>query len=133
LNREIRGEQGRGNESDNENQEQIQGSSRRDSTLRALHSTLRNQDRPQGVPENETFRPVDQNRNFKLFLSLFVFRILNGLFVNTWFDPDETWQSLEVAHQTVFKVGAMTWYGLIGTMGLFLGNGERELEVQRIP
>ena len=54
--------------------------------------------------------PMDPYRNVKLFISLFLFRSLNGLFVNTWFDPDETWQSLEVAHQTVFGVGYMTWY-----------------------
>lgn len=54
--------------------------------------------------------PMDPYRNAKLFFSLFLFRSLNGLFVNTWFDPDETWQSLEVAHQTVFGVGYMTWY-----------------------
>lgn len=64
--------------------------------------------------QNTTTNP-DQNydiysRNFKLFLSLFLFRALNSLFVNTWFDPDETWQSLEVAHHTVWGVGAITWY-----------------------
>ncbi|KPJ19297.1 GPI mannosyltransferase 3 [Papilio machaon] len=41
-------------------------------------------------------------------LILFV-RILSVLFVQTWYVPDEYWQSLEVAHKQVFGYGALTW------------------------
>ncbi|KAL2920144.1 glycosylphosphatidylinositol anchor biosynthesis [Polyrhizophydium stewartii] len=40
---------------------------------------------------------------------LVVFRIANALAVRTHFDPDEFWQSLEVAHEFVFGVGYLTW------------------------
>ena len=40
---------------------------------------------------------------------LFVLRILNIILVQTWFVPDEYWQSLEVAHKLVFKYGCLTW------------------------
>lgn len=39
---------------------------------------------------------------------LFV-RILSVFLVNTWYVPDEYWQSLEVAHKHVFGYGALTW------------------------
>ena len=44
-----------------------------------------------------------------LYLLLFVFRIFNAFLVQTYFDPDETWQSLEVAHLKAFDVGYLTW------------------------
>jgi len=37
-----------------------------------------------------------------LFIGLVLFRILNSLFVVTYFNPDEYWQSMEVAHNKVF-------------------------------
>lgn len=46
---------------------------------------------------------------FKGFVILFIFRIFNSMIVSTWFDPDETWQSLEVAHNMVFGNGYLTW------------------------
>lgn len=45
----------------------------------------------------------------RLFLLLFVFRLFNAWIVQTFFDPDETWQSLEVAHFKAFDVGYLTW------------------------
>jgi phosphatidylinositol glycan class B len=45
----------------------------------------------------------------RLFLLLFLFRIFNSWIVQTYFDPDETWQSLEVAHLKAFNVGYLTW------------------------
>lgn len=38
-----------------------------------------------------------------VFLGLFAFRAFNALSVQTFFDPDETWQALEVAHEWVFQ------------------------------
>lgn len=40
---------------------------------------------------------------------LLVFRLLNSLVVQTMFNPDEYWQSLEVAHRMVFGYGYATW------------------------
>ncbi|CAI5747230.1 unnamed protein product [Peronospora destructor] len=37
------------------------------------------------------------------------FRIWNALFVRTSFNPDEYWQSTEVAHRLVFGYGYLTW------------------------
>ncbi|PKA55335.1 Dol-P-Man:Man(7)GlcNAc(2)-PP-Dol alpha-1,6-mannosyltransferase [Apostasia shenzhenica] len=38
-----------------------------------------------------------------------VFRALNSLLVQTYFNPDEHWQALEVAHRIVFGYGHLTW------------------------
>jgi phosphatidylinositol glycan class B len=38
----------------------------------------------------------------KLLILLLIFRIINCLIICTAFDPDEYWQSLEVAHRIVF-------------------------------
>ncbi|CAI5726728.1 unnamed protein product [Peronospora effusa] len=46
----------------------------------------------------------------RLFWALVVgFRIWNALFVRTSFNPDEYWQSTEVAHRLVFGYGYLTW------------------------
>ncbi|KAL5988042.1 Mannosyltransferase aptg1 [Asimina triloba] len=37
------------------------------------------------------------------------FRAVNALLVRTYFNPDEHWQSLEVAHRIVFGYGHLTW------------------------
>ncbi|KAG1361552.1 GPI mannosyltransferase 3 [Cocos nucifera] len=37
------------------------------------------------------------------------FRAANSLLVQTYFNPDEHWQSLEVAHRIVFGYGHLTW------------------------
>ncbi|XP_064606648.1 GPI mannosyltransferase 3-like [Liolophura sinensis] len=53
----------------------------------------------------------------QLFLGLFAFRTVNALLVQTYFVPDEFWQSQEVAHKMVFGYGYLTWewrYGLRG-------------------
>eukprot|EP01132_Coremiostelium_polycephalum_P005548 gene5548-6909_t len=34
---------------------------------------------------------------------------IDALMINTFFDPDEYWQSLEVAHKIVFGYGYLTW------------------------
>lgn len=38
-----------------------------------------------------------------LFLGLIVIRLVNAMLIQTYFVPDEFWQSLEVAHKMVFK------------------------------
>ncbi|WOL05414.1 GPI mannosyltransferase 3 isoform X1 [Canna indica] len=37
------------------------------------------------------------------------FRAANALLIQTYFNPDEHWQSLEVAHRIVFGYGHLTW------------------------
>ncbi|KAJ2851467.1 hypothetical protein IWW36_001106 [Coemansia brasiliensis] len=40
---------------------------------------------------------------------LLVLRIVNALLIQTYIHPDETWQSLEVAHRLAFGYGFVTW------------------------
>ena len=44
-----------------------------------------------------------------LFFRLLSFRLLCALLVQTYFSPDEYWQSLEVAHSMIFGYGCLTW------------------------
>lgn len=44
-----------------------------------------------------------------LFAKLVAFRIVNACLVQTFFQPDEFFQSLEVAHRIVFGYGWETW------------------------
>ncbi|KAJ2548845.1 glycosylphosphatidylinositol anchor biosynthesis [Coemansia sp. RSA 1933] len=44
-----------------------------------------------------------------LFLTLLALRLGNVYIVQTFTHPDETWQSLEVAHHAVFGYGFLTW------------------------
>ncbi|KAJ1732865.1 hypothetical protein LPJ72_003170 [Coemansia sp. Benny D160-2] len=44
-----------------------------------------------------------------LFLTLLALRLANVYAVQTFTHPDETWQSLEVAHHAVFGYGFLTW------------------------
>jgi hypothetical protein len=53
----------------------------------------------------------------KGFIVLYLFRIFNALMVTTWFDPDETWQSVEVAHNMVFGNGYLSWEWKKGIRG----------------
>lgn len=43
-----------------------------------------------------------------VFVILFV-RLLSVFLVQTWYVPDEYWQTLEVAHNQAFGYGALTW------------------------
>nr|XP_043629540.1 mannosyltransferase APTG1 isoform X2 [Erigeron canadensis] len=45
----------------------------------------------------------------KILLICLVFRMINSLFVQTYFNPDEHWQALEVAHRVTFGYGHLTW------------------------
>ncbi|KAK0549103.1 glycosylphosphatidylinositol anchor biosynthesis [Tilletia horrida] len=46
---------------------------------------------------------------FTLFAVLLSFRLLNAALTQTFFQPDEFWQSLEIAHRIVFGYGYQTW------------------------
>ncbi|CAH8370595.1 unnamed protein product [Eruca vesicaria subsp. sativa] len=45
----------------------------------------------------------------RIFMFCLAFRVVNALLIQTYFNPDEHWQSLEVAHRTVFGYGYLTW------------------------
>jgi len=45
----------------------------------------------------------------KHILALLGFRFLNAFIIQTFYVPDEYWQSLEVAHHAVFGYGHLTW------------------------
>jgi phosphatidylinositol glycan class B len=53
-----------------------------------------------------------------IFFSVFIFRILNSLYIKTYFDPDEYWQAQEVAHRLVFGYGYLTWEWSLGLRGI---------------
>lgn len=55
-----------------------------------------------------------RNNPLVLWLALFIFRFLNAALVRTYFDPDEYWQSIEIAHRHVFGFGAVTWDWISG-------------------
>jgi phosphatidylinositol glycan class B len=44
-----------------------------------------------------------------VFIGLVLFRGANALLANTYFQADEYWQSLEIAHKRVFGYGYETW------------------------
>jgi len=48
-----------------------------------------------------------RHNDAKVFAALLAFRLVNGLVVRTYFDPDEYWQSLEVAHALVFGCASL--------------------------
>ncbi|XP_037030520.1 GPI mannosyltransferase 3 [Bradysia coprophila] len=45
----------------------------------------------------------------KVFFGLLAVRILSVFIVQSWYVPDEYWQSLEVSHKLVFGYGHLTW------------------------
>ncbi|GET04188.1 GPI mannosyltransferase 3 [Rhizophagus clarus] len=51
--------------------------------------------------EKKTLNLILNNQN-RLLSYLILFRIINAIFTKTYFNPDEYWQSVEVAHYIVF-------------------------------
>eukprot|EP01104_Vermistella_antarctica_P003346 TRINITY_DN13515_c0_g1_i1.p1 TRINITY_DN13515_c0_g1~~TRINITY_DN13515_c0_g1_i1.p1 ORF type:complete len:762 (+),score=167.97 TRINITY_DN13515_c0_g1_i1:160-2445(+) len=48
-------------------------------------------------------------QEWRLFIALVCFRLINCFLVQTYFNPDEYWQGMEVAHRLAFGYGHMTW------------------------
>lgn len=44
-----------------------------------------------------------------IYPKLFLFRLINGLVLRTYFAPDEYWQAPEIAHSDAFGYGYRTW------------------------
>ncbi|GAB4845153.1 Mannosyltransferase aptg1 [Ancistrocladus abbreviatus] len=53
----------------------------------------------------------------KVFLLCLAVRVINALLLQTYFNPDEHWQALEVAHHIVFGYGHLTWEWKKGIRG----------------
>lgn len=62
----------------------------------------------------ESFPCLSERRVFLLCLAV---RVLNSLLVQTYFNPDEHWQALEVAHRIAFGYGHITWEWKKGIRG----------------
>ncbi|KAF7458728.1 GPI mannosyltransferase 3 [Cryptosporidium felis] len=45
----------------------------------------------------------------KIIFFIAIYRLLNGLIICTTYNPDEYWQSLEIAYRIVNKYGYLTW------------------------
>ncbi|KAK9824054.1 hypothetical protein WJX72_007382 [[Myrmecia] bisecta] len=55
--------------------------------------------------------------NLQLYAVCIGWRLLNALLIRTAFNPDEYWQSLEVAHRLAFGYGHLTWEWAAGLRG----------------
>ncbi|XP_052180477.1 mannosyltransferase APTG1 isoform X1 [Diospyros lotus] len=58
-------------------------------------------------PGASVFNPAFSSKN--VFLICLAVRMANALMVQTYFNPDEHWQALEVAHRITFGYGYLTW------------------------
>ncbi|GKD06168.1 GPI mannosyltransferase 3 [Tanacetum coccineum] len=59
--------------------------------------------------EEDRKQGASQFLSWKILLICIIFRMANSLFVQTYFNPDEHWQALEVAHRITFGYGHLTW------------------------
>lgn len=53
-------------------------------------------------------------KNSEVITLLILVRVSSVFLVQTWFVPDEYWQSLEVAHSFAFNYGYLTWEWVLG-------------------
>ena len=61
----------------------------------------------------------------KVWCAVLVFRLVNALLVRTYFNPDEYWQSLEIAHRLVFGYGYEYVQHCRETLSLHLAHDNR--------
>ncbi|XP_023535348.1 GPI mannosyltransferase 3 [Cucurbita pepo subsp. pepo] len=62
---------------------------------------------PSEKPKSQTYDDFCSTN--KLFVLCLAFRFANALLLQTYFNPDEHWQALEVAHRIAFGYGHLTW------------------------
>ncbi|KAG6959526.1 hypothetical protein JG687_00008754 [Phytophthora cactorum] len=60
-------------------------------------------------PLAEALKKTELPTTRVFWVGVAAFRLWNALFVRTSFNPDEYWQSTEVAHRLVFGYGYLTW------------------------
>ncbi|XP_061997160.1 mannosyltransferase APTG1-like isoform X1 [Rosa rugosa] len=85
---------------------------RQSSAVSSLANTRRTQNpiptkSQQEEKEGPQFDLLASPKNVYIFC--LAFRIVNALLVQTYFNPDEHWQALEVAHRITFGFGHLTW------------------------
>eukprot|EP01048_Picozoa_sp_COSAG05_P021833 COSAG05_NODE_4146_length_1653_cov_1.480051_1_plen_199_part_00 len=61
------------------------------------------------TPMSTWRRLLADSSTARLLALLWLYRSLNAIAVRTYFNPDEYWQSLEVAHKMAFGRGHLTW------------------------
>lgn len=71
----------------------------------------------EGVP-TPSLLPIEP-MGFALWVSLVAIRLANALLLRTYFEPDEYWQSVEVAHKHIFGYGWLTWEWKVGVRSYF--------------
>ncbi|XP_038071487.1 GPI mannosyltransferase 3-like isoform X2 [Patiria miniata] len=76
-------------------------------------------DSPKPVLAKEKVPPEDLKPwpRSRMLIVLILFRWVNAVLTQTFFAPDEYWQSLEVAHNIVFGYGYLTWEWRTGLRG----------------
>ncbi|KAK1549848.1 hypothetical protein Q3G72_008903 [Acer saccharum] len=72
--------------------------------LNTSTTTTTTQDNIKSQPESDLF-----SSDKSIFAACLAFRVVNALLIQTYFNPDEHWQALEVAHHIVFGYGHLTW------------------------
>lgn len=75
---------------------------------------MRQRKNPKPIPrldgnEKKTRLPDSKFSDKNVFLLCLAIRLVNALMVQTYFNPDEHWQALEVAHKITFGYGHLTW------------------------
>lgn len=77
--------------------------------MRQRHSAVNtnsNTSEEEDIKHSKSVFFSSEKRIFGLCLAI---RIVNALLIQTYFNPDEHWQALEVAHRIVFGYGHLTW------------------------
>ncbi|KAF8033804.1 hypothetical protein BT93_C0153 [Corymbia citriodora subsp. variegata] len=69
------------------------------------------------LPEENLEESYPCSSEKRVFLLCLAVRVLNSLLVQTYFNPDEHWQALEVAHRIAFGYGHLTWEWKKGIRG----------------
>lgn len=72
---------------------------------------------PRGI--QKVIIPTSPKFGFRIWIGLVVLRIFNAMIVQTYFDPDEYWQTIEVSHHRAFGYGWRTWEWSIGLRSCF--------------
>ena len=65
--------------------------------------TIYKNSKPYKTTPAKTSDVVFKYSHKQLVFMFIMFRLINCFLVQTWFAPDEFWQSQEVAHRLVFK------------------------------
>lgn len=80
---------------------------------------------PKKIQTLDTYISLIFSSERRIWLFCLVFRVLNSLLIRTYFDPDEHWQSLEVAHRVAFGylLCCIDFYWVLILMTLFFAIG----------